>query len=194
MYPIVSSILRILLAAIIYPVYYGASILGLSYSPGGLHPSGWASDPEATWQHLTTYCNRPTKPLPATRQRRLTLPLPPQSFSMFVAQQKTNDQVQSLLFFKLPVEIRMIIYEKALGGEGRLLHIVRPTEDSFSHIRCTMLDGKCKDYRCFKMWTPDVENPKRRGTFHKTRGHILPLLMSCRKAYADLYSIIRTTC
>lgn len=128
------------------------------------------------------------------RQRRLTLPLPPQSSSMLVTQLKTNEQVQSLFFFRLPVEIRTIIYEKVLGGEGRLLHIVRPTEGCFSHIRCTSLDRKCKNYECFQTWTPEVEDPKRLGTFHKTHGHLLPLLKSCRKAYTDFYPIIRKVC
>lgn len=41
----------------------------------------------------------------------------------------------------------MTIYEIALGGEGRLLHRVRPTRDSLSHIRCASLNRRREDYR-----------------------------------------------
>jgi len=55
--------------------------------------------------------------LPTPRPRALTMPLEPGS------QQNFLEQMQSELFNKLPGELRMMIYEKVLGGSNR--HIIR---------------------------------------------------------------------
>ena len=128
------------------------------------------------------YRGSPPTPLPARRQRTLTLPLPPKTLNVFSTVQKTRDQHQSSLFIKLPLEIRMRIYEKALNGDGFPLHLFRQVPQCISHVRCDRTDGKCYRYNCFQQ-RRKAGLGERANVYpsFKTQGGLLPLLLSCRK-------------
>ena len=167
---------------IFFPILYPLGRILTYYGFGELHPSDWAT--EYSIPYLRSYRNQVPKPVLQGRRRRLTLPSSDSRAEFLsVNGQKTKEQSQSLLFSKFPAEIRIIIFGMALSGDGQVLHIVRPTREHFSHIRCTLPLGRCRDYQCFTYWTPDVENPRKRGTFHRTHGCLLPLLLTCRKLY-----------
>lgn len=170
------------LAPITYPV------VCILYTTGFLRPpSAWR--PEGPAELLTHYADYPTEPLPSPRPRRLTLPLRPWRMGDISIRQKTQGQAQSMLFSKLPVEIRMLIYDLALSGDGRTIHIVRRRRDHLSHVRCTNQDGRCKGYECFRWWTPSSlhRSGSDNGTINKTHGGLLPLLSSCRRMYVYRY-------
>ncbi|CAF9927985.1 MAG: hypothetical protein ALECFALPRED_003921 [Alectoria fallacina] len=142
-----------------------------------------------SYSMLTRYRDSPAKPLPAKRPRSLTLLLPPkESHSSSAAVQKTDEQTQSLLFAKLPMEIRTMIYGMALSGEGQLLHIVRVSPHSISHLRCSKADGgQCRYYECFDFYEEDGEKLSARK---RTHGNLLPLTLSCRKVYTEAISTL----
>lgn len=120
-------------------------------------------------------------------RRRLTLPLAPNS-----TQKDTQLQMQSPLFFKLPLEIRLVIYERVFGGQkihfgaypefrqncGRgegpgygYHHAVCQQELLHSYI-CH--DTMCTDYLATSFWrTNELLPPSSRVD--------LPLLRSCRR-------------
>lgn len=160
---------------ILYPLGYALTRLWV----GRLYPIDQAPKPSSNY--LIGYRSQSTKPLPTIRPRRLTLPLPSQNQSVLAIVQRTGSQAQPTLFTKFPAEIRLLVYELILSGSGGVMHMVRPAPDCLSHVRCTKRNGRCEDYECFKYWTPDQEDPKKRGTFHRTSGDGLPLLLTCRK-------------
>lgn len=118
-------------------------------------------------------------PLPTRRLRTLTLPLPPRSLDVFSTVSKTRDQDQSLLFARLPLEIRMQIYKIALSGDGFPIHLIRRVPDFISHVRCDKMDGTCYRYRCFEPYR--IVPGENRLIVHSTDGALLPLLLSCRQ-------------
>ena len=85
------------------------------------------------------------------RKRALTLPLPPSR-----QKQKISAQSGSILFIKLPVEIRLQIWQRSLGG--------RVVELTMFNRHLRQLESR---------WLPEGRNT-----------HILlPLLLVCRKMY-----------
>lgn len=75
-------------------------------------------------------------PLPL-RSRQLTLPLPNQTnYRMFAKAQKTLDQDQSPLF-RLPIEIRMVIWEEVMGH--KVFHISL-RKKRLQHTLCSVCD------------------------------------------------------
>ena len=175
-----TSCLLTILFYLFYPFLYILGEILTYYGVGQLHPKDWALEYSPFF--LTRHSRRPVAPLPSIRPRQLSISSSPSDENARVSvQQSTNDQRQSMFFCKLPAELRVIIYEMAFSGEGKILHIVRPSEDCFSHVRCTREVGMCKDYECFEYWTPDPEKPSKQGTFHTTHGNLLPLLLSCRR-------------
>ena len=76
-------------------------------------------------------------PLPAKRERRLTIssePTDAKSQGIWKPYQRTHHQAQSL-FFRLPFEIRQCVYTMTLSGEARELHITAMNK-RLGSIRC----------------------------------------------------------
>ena len=75
--------------------------------------------------------NPSVKPLPSRRKRTLTCTYRPGAD----LDQVTRDQLQAPLFSKLPFELRLLIWEAALGGG--YLHIrSNPDSRKLEHLRC----------------------------------------------------------
>ena len=84
-------------------------------------------------------------PLPVKRKRALTAPLPdelPRSFNLRATKQKTIEQSASVLYSKLPFELRTHIFEYVIRGEGSVVHICRLGKQ-INYWRCTkQLNGR----------------------------------------------------
>ena len=89
--------------------------------------------------------NPAVKPLPSRRKRTLTCTYRPGAD----LDQVTRDQLQARLFSKLPLELRLLIWEAALGGGH--LHI-RPNPDSrkLEHLRCK--DSSHAKHDCWRVF------------------------------------------
>lgn len=85
-----------------------------------------------SFKHWRKY--RPIRPLPRTRKRALTLPLP-ESSRRGRKPQKTHNQSQSLFLHRLPYDIRRQIYEYVLAPP-EFLHIVDTYSGRLGSIRC----------------------------------------------------------
>ncbi len=121
-------------------------------------------------------------PLPATRPRALTLPLPEMDGTT-VVEQVTKQQGQSVLFRKIPLEIRMMIYTYVLVSRSSWVHVIRKEYKRLAHFRCK---GYCKLKSRDPCWgSLDIYgdwDPGKEGA--GTDGGNLPLLRTCRKMYA----------
>jgi hypothetical protein len=139
-------------------------------------------------------------PLPRSRKRTLTGPLPPietlstLSESIRRSRQKADAQEDCMLLNMLPYEIRQDIYDEIfLGGKvARLIHIMRK-HGRLGHWRCRVpadgveaCDSKNKA-RCMEGW---LSYKARLWHLDKigmldlvTDGGMLPLLLSCRAMY-----------
>lgn len=121
----------------------------------------------------------PPIPLPVTRPRALTLPLPEMRENTVVAQ-VTKHQGQSMLFRKLPLEIRTMIYVNVFTTRSSWVHIVRKPDTRLANFRCK---GFCKRVDGSPCWGKrssygDWEHEKEG---ERTDGGNLPLLRTCRK-------------
>lgn len=96
--------------------------------------------------------------MPAPRQRALTIPS-----DDWQEDQYTLDQPQSAFMTKLPLEIRRLVYEKALGG--RVIH-TGLIDGRLSARRC----GSGEGCRCGNINTSEEQ----------TLDLALPLLRTCR--------------
>ncbi|KAL3419892.1 hypothetical protein PVAG01_08391 [Phlyctema vagabunda] len=136
-------------------------------------------------------------PLPPRRKRALTLPLPQsipgiaRGFRLHM--QKTDDQTMAP-FFRLPKELRRLIYEEVLAGgaRNRVIHIL-PKFGRFGHWRCRMQHGHTlcdpEGTQCLAAWLAYKTRIFHRfnaGIFElKTDDGILPFLMTCRAVYSE---------
>jgi hypothetical protein len=78
-------------------------------------------------------------PLPVNRKRALTFPLPdevPRSFNPWATKQKTIDQSASVLYSKIPPELRTHIFQYVICGEGSVVHIYSGGKRIY-HWRCS---------------------------------------------------------
>ena len=137
------------------------------------------------------------KPLPARRKRALTLPLPDCSKSDSKKNpQTTNQQEDSLLFSRFPLEIRRMIYAEVLTGDQYVIHIYRKADQRLSNHKCDHEHKDCRDINAAQFilqkdcWYYDEE------PYHTASGAIkstvefkhqvhglLPLLQTCRLVY-----------
>lgn len=136
-------------------------------------------------------------PLPRTRKRTLTGPLPPiesisnLSQSIRRSRQRTDNQAGCMLLSMLPYEIRLDIYDEIfLGGkEAKLIHILRKN-GRLGHWRCRLqADGEeeCdtkNKARCMEGWLSykaRVWHLDKVGLVDlRTDGGMVPLLLTCR--------------
>lgn len=133
-------------------------------------------------------------PLPTTRKRALTNPLPPLeslhsiSYSIRRSRQRNDNQTSSLLLTKLPLEIRQTIWELILvDGDRKLVHILRK-HGRLGHWRCRIQDSQdgCETQarRCVEGWLAykaKMSHWDKTGRLDLvTDSDLLPLLRSCR--------------
>lgn len=119
--------------------------------------------------------NRAPRPLPALRERSLTLPLIPGT------RQRTWDQSQSGFFMKLPLEVRRLICHDVLGGE--ILHIAT-MHNRLGRIRCWAKEVQASlGYKCRGTGWSDGSHLGPRPGDPQDEG-LLSLVMTCRRVYA----------
>ncbi|KAK3178546.1 hypothetical protein OEA41_000683 [Lepraria neglecta] len=149
------------------------------------------------------------RPLPETRKRALTAPLPlteevscsgeisnPKNWlskvqSKVDGMQRTFDQSKSSLFSKLPPEVRRLIYTEVFVGNLPIVHIVRKYR-RLGHLHCI---NKCTtrlirlEDSCWGIsdltgdWIPGP-------TKAKTDGGMIPLLLACRRIYSEAIDLL----
>lgn len=133
--------------------------------------------------------NPSVKPLPSRRKRTLTCTYRPG----VDPGQVTHDQLQAPLFSKLPLELRLLIWEAALG-DGHL-HI-RPNPDSrkLEHLRCK--DPSHAKHDCWRVFGWDRSSksmsydyglPAKNGQnlFEPAEEGLLALPLTCRRIYTE---------
>ncbi|KAL3486291.1 hypothetical protein BJX62DRAFT_242146 [Aspergillus germanicus] len=122
------------------------------------------------------------------RKRALTIPLSHPARILW-RRQKTADQSQSILFRKLPLEVRELIYQytsyfpdrvgSTISGMGLDIHV-------FSHAgklvwrRCSGVDGVGCSGHCYRKFyghTPRSAN-------------LLPIVLTCRRIYSEAINIL----
>ena len=117
------------------------------------------------------------KSLLTQRPRALTLTSHTEDISGFLPSQATVDQSSSFLF-KLPRELRNMIYVYAVGGSR--LHIGRQLQ-RLSHVKCIVPSTMFRDTHLHKCWgppyPPDVDGLYMDGS---RDGGLLSLLKTCR--------------
>lgn len=152
----------------------------------------------------------PTKisaaPLPPTREICLSSLLPDDENSAVSegARNTKMEQSQSMFMSRLPLEVRIMIYEEVLCRPVDVVHITTRKNGKLGYFRCKAEDGRCRGLECFhgpnddlystwrtrdkdlfSTWspsdTPDMED-----------GGLLALLQSCRQVYTEVISILYT--
>lgn len=139
---------------------------------------------------------------PARRPRALTGLLDSSQVSLWYRmnilrtlgiEQRTDEQMDCLLFSKLPYDLRVIIYEMVLGGmvlhlsaqspRSRILHHICQTPEKVreegSHHICSGYSTKCP-------------SSAPRETYPQASG-LLPLLASCRRIYSEAVHVLYST-
>lgn len=96
----------------------------------------------------------PPTPLPRKRPRRLSAPSPLAKGIFSGVTQRHEQQRQSPLFNKLPLELREQIYGVVLGGSP--MHIMRTPSSHLSYFQCNSTDSAhdCLRDECFGEWPP----------------------------------------
>lgn len=129
------------------------------------------------------------------RQRALTGPLDPtqesfwhrlQVFSAVEPEQQTYLQEQCALLSKLPLDIRLIIYEMVLGGS--FFHVT--TNDSKTRIlshACKRTPGFHSDdhQACFSIASTERRPSSAPREDYPFATGLLPLLVTCRRIYSE---------
>lgn len=126
--------------------------------------------------------NQTARPLPRTRPRALTLPLPEKKGLSFV-KPKTYSQVQSP-FFRLPSELRLMIYQGMFGNDT--VHIV-PMDRRLGSFLCTCptsSDMLWSQHACWNRQHTRKDHPTYgMPSLYSDRDtgiNVLPLLLTCR--------------
>ena len=132
-------------------------------------------EPEAFQERRRKYA---PPPLPSTRQRALSLPLPTPIYNVPTTVQRTHPQAQAPLFSQFPLEIRRLIYEDVLGG--KVLHIL-PEEKKLWHYVCRAIPDFYSQRLCSSVAGFDGQWVGWRSFGEPTDGGLLPLLRTCRK-------------
>lgn len=142
------------------------------------------------------------KQLPRNRPRRLTDPPLhfPRSWKDVLLRhvpQQTFDQSASLLFVRLPIEVRRLIWTNVLGGN--LLHIPRGLKKLVAIACVEAADPKSatRNHMCWGWSSEPLIHGSIPGfyigsvdEFPARPAKLLPLLQSCRKAYMEGISIL----
>jgi hypothetical protein len=160
--------------------------------------SPWATRVAEQWKGLPfgKYLQR----APSRRQRRLTGTFDPMQeslwnrlhlFSSSEAEHESYEQLGSTFLARLPLDVRMIIYEMVIGG--MILHIESGTPVSrIYHVICNRpktIDQP--NHQCDEMSMTRPSSAPRED--YAEASGLLPLLVTCRKVYSEcihtLYSM-----
>ncbi|KAF2724800.1 hypothetical protein K431DRAFT_300674 [Polychaeton citri CBS 116435] len=159
-----------------------------------LNPSvNWANKQAEAWRGLPfgPYL-RASRP---RRERSLTGPLDrsgasiwSQILSSTEPEQQTNDQLQCSLLMRLPIDIRIMIYELVLGHRTFHLSAGDPHSRILHHV-CKVphrideqIHGQCHDFsagRPSSSRSTDVQH------WSEVATGLLPLLCTCRRIYSE---------
>ncbi|OCL10824.1 hypothetical protein AOQ84DRAFT_314832 [Glonium stellatum] len=119
--------------------------------------------------------------MPTVHRRRSTLSITSTHDPELDA--RTSPQNQSLFFSKLPLELRQMIYELAVGEE--VIHLTRASKGKFGHFLCEEGNlGFAQGSGCSCRVLVGGNAGKRLGTW------ILGFLMICRRMYSEAISIL----
>lgn len=125
-------------------------------------------------------------PLPAVRNRSLTLPLARARTRLWRRKRETADQLQSSLFGRFPLEVRELIYKYYLIPDRRCVHIFRRTDRRLGHYLCTGGHGS-HFHMPLRPWGYDQISSTR--AWQKDQriqpsfsSNLLPLMKTCRRA------------
>ncbi len=138
-------------------------------------------------------------PLPPPRDRCTPSPLPDDGNLTVSKRAKYTKMEQSQSFFmsRLPLEVRVMVYEEVLCRPG-VVHITTRKDNKLGYFRCRAEDGRCRGLECFhgpnedlySTWrTRDIDlfstwSPS--DTPEMTDGGLLALLQSCRQVSVSL--------
>lgn len=151
----------------------------LDWATGVHRPRKKVSQPLYIWQR-PDLIDPPLRPLPPSRPRRLT------------DSQNIHSQQQSALIARLPVEIRVLIWEYVVGPENDrdVLHI-ELADGTLRHNRCYQRETEVPAFQhdCWRAaWrkTFRVGGAKGRNEPADSRRAILPLLYTCKLMYVSI--------
>ena len=108
------------------------------------------------------------------------------------------EQSQSSLMSKLPLEVRIMIYEEVLCRPVGVVHITTRKDGKLVHFRCQAENGRCRGLECFHQTDENLYNTWRTrdkdlfstwspsNTPDMTDGGLLGLLQSCRQTSVSL--------
>lgn len=139
-------------------------------------------------------------PLPLTRDLCLSSPPPDNGIAMVSKGPKhTNmEQSQSMLMSRLPLEVRLMIYEEVLCRPVGVVHITTRKNGKLGYSRCKAEDGRCRGLECFHGPNEDLDSTWRTrdkdlfstwspsNTPDMADGGLLALLQSCRQVSVSL--------
>ncbi|KAK4897095.1 hypothetical protein LTR27_004988 [Elasticomyces elasticus] len=134
---------------------------------------------------------------PPRRQRSLTGTIDPskegiwrklQLFSSVEISEQSYEQTNSAFFSKLPLDIRMIIYEMVLGY--KVIHIESATPQSrIYHLVCNRPSAINEpNHQCHALSTQRPSSAPRED--YKEPSGLLPLLATCRRVYSESIRIL----
>ena len=103
------------------------------------------------------------------------------------------ERSQSLFMSKLPLELRIMIYEKVLCKPVNVVHITTRKDGKLVYYRCQAEEGRCRGMECFHDPNEDIYGTWRTrdkdlfstwsptNTPNTVEGGLLGLLQSCRQ-------------
>lgn len=163
------------------------------FCPSRLRRRNFSSEDKARFERRQLNAPRPSP----VRKRALTVPLPQAPNQ---PRQQVLEQTDSLLF-KLPLELRELIYLALLGD--KTLHIVRK-DRRLGHLRCKV--NKADPYSRCPVQLGRLQTDARHscwGSYNRdgiwannkqpSDGDILPFLRTCRRAYSETISMLYST-
>ena len=158
--------------------------------------SPWAMRVAEQWKGLPF--GKYLQQAPRKRTRAVTGPPEPPQGSLWQrlqlfsgedepTEQSTYEQPASSFLTKLPLDVRMIIYEMVLGS--MVFHIESGTPQSrIYHLICTLPDKIGEpNHQCHEITKRPSSAP--REDFQEASG-LLPLLVTCRKVYTESIHIL----
>jgi len=137
-------------------------------------------------------------PTPQKHLHSELIPLEVKKHVSFSFSQEAVEQSQCPLLSKVPTEVRVMIYYYVMCISVPLVHIVRRTDGSLSHVRCRATRGECGIYRCFNDYSDMSRSTKARSKPTSdqvgTSVGFLALPLTCKKMLVPLPLIAISTC
>ena len=139
-------------------------------------------------------------PLPTIRRLCHSTP-PPDNGNLTISKGAKvigMEQLQSKFMSKLPLELRIMIYEEVLCKPVAVVHITTRKDGKLVYFRCQAQDGRCRGLECFHDPNEDIYGTWRTrdkdlfstwspsNTSNTADGGLLGLLQSCRQVSVSL--------